>query len=252
MGALEEVTQMKNQGIAENKIINSLRNKGYSPKDIDNALNQSKIKSAVSSGNDNMNSPTQAIQTPSIVEAGSQANEELYAPQPAEYDPQPQYAPPPQEYAEPPMQEYSPEPQYEPQTQEYSPSSAQEGNYPQESYSPETYADYSSGGGTDTMIEVAETVFSQKTQKIQKQLEELNEFKTLMQTKVELFSERLKRIETIIDKLEVSILEKIGSYGSNLQSIKKEMSMMQDSFGKIVNKAVKGHSETTHKKSSKK
>ena len=44
----------------------------------------------------------------------------------------------------------------------------------------------------------------------------------------------MKRIESIIDKLQSSILEKVGSYGSNLDSIKKEMSMMQDSFGRIA------------------
>jgi len=51
---------------------------------------------------------------------------------------------------------------------------------------------------------------------------------------MEHLNERLKRIETIIDRLQASILEKIGSYGSNLDSIKKEMSMMQDSFSKTM------------------
>jgi len=34
--------------------------------------------------------------------------------------------------------------------------------------------------------------------------------------------------------LQAEILEKVGSYGGGLDSIKKEMGMMQDSFGKIV------------------
>ena len=48
-------------------------------------------------------------------------------------------------------------------------------------------------------------------------------------------SERLKRIESTIDGLQSAVLDKIGVYGSGLDSIKREMSMMQDSFGKVVN-----------------
>ena len=57
---------------------------------------------------------------------------------------------------------------------------------------------------------------------------------TLLQARVENISERLKKIETTIDKLQIAILEKVGSYGQNLESVKKEMSMMQDSFSKMV------------------
>jgi hypothetical protein len=56
----------------------------------------------------------------------------------------------------------------------------------------------------------------------------------MLQTKMENLSERVKKIENIIDKLQIAILEKIGSYGGNLESIKKEMSMMQDSFSKVI------------------
>jgi uncharacterized protein HemX len=87
--------------------------------------------------------------------------------------------------------------------------------------------------------------------KITKQLADINEFKTLAQVKIENAVARLKRIETIIDKLQISILEKVGSYGQNLSSIKKEMSMMQDSFGKVVNQAVR-KDHIVHKKISQK
>jgi DNA anti-recombination protein RmuC len=76
---------------------------------------------------------------------------------------------------------------------------------------------------------------------------------------VNLASERLKRIESTIDKLQLAILDKVGSYGKTLDSVKKEMSMMQDSFGKIVNKVAdkteKHHAEhktSSHEKKTKK
>jgi len=39
----------------------------------------------------------------------------------------------------------------------------------------------------------------------------------------------------------MAILQKVGSYGNTLQSIRKEMSMMQDSFGKMASSTVQRH-----------
>ena len=39
-----------------------------------------------------------------------------------------------------------------------------------------------------------------------------------------------------MDKLQLAILDKVGSYGKNLDIVKKEMQMMQDSFGKVMKK----------------
>jgi hypothetical protein len=69
---------------------------------------------------------------------------------------------------------------------------------------------------------------------VQGELNNFNEFKNLNQVRIENLNERLKRMEIVFDKLQLAILEKIGSYGQNLESIKKEMSMMQDSFSKVI------------------
>lgn len=99
------------------------------------------------------------------------------------------------------------------------------------------------GVDTNTIMEIAEKTFEEKIKKFEKQSSELNEFKTLSQTKIENISERLKRIETMFDQLQIKILEKIGTYGENLDSIKKEMSMMGDSFQKMVNPILDKNSE---------
>ena len=87
-------------------------------------------------------------------------------------------------------------------------------------------------------------------QKMQKQVEEFSEFRALAESKIENLSERTKRMETMIDKLQIAILEKIGSYGGKLDSVKKEMSMMQESFSKIINplaEKAEEKSRTPHK-----
>ena len=212
MTVLEQITQMKNQGMPDEEIVGSLQQQGVSPQEITDALSQSDIKNAVS-----------GTENPAGIEPPQGPATQEYAPQTQEVPGQEMYAPPTQDYAQ---QGYD-----------------QQGYYPQEGYGSQP----ATGAATDTIIEVAEQVFSEKVKKIEKQLRDINEFKTLSQTKITNLEERLKRIETIIDKLQITILEKVGSYGKDLQNTKKEMTMMQDSFGKVINH--KAHKEkTTHSK----
>lgn len=138
---------------------------------------------------------------------------------------------------------------YSPSTQEIDYS-----QYPQESYSGESYQapqqDYS--GGSDVFIDIAEQVFNERIKKIQQQLESLNEFKVMGETKIDNLDTRLRKIEDIIDKLQISILNKVGSYGDTLNSIQKEMGMMQNSFSKALPGFKKPSTKSSSKKSSKK
>lgn len=224
MGVLEQIKQMQNQGLPDENIVTKLNEQGVSPREINDALNQSEIKRAVVDEK-NINSPEQVPPPPNKQAQGN-------------------YIPQTQEVPESPTVG---EEMY-PQQQEYL--------QPQDSYQQNQYSYPSGGMDSDTIIEIAEQVFFEKTKKIQKQVEDLNEFKILTHTRIENIADRLKRIETIIDKLQIAILEKIGSYGENINSIKKEMAMMQDSFGKVINQAVKGSKssskETSRKKNSKK
>jgi len=142
-----------------------------------------------------------------------------------------------------PEEDYSSEEEYAPQenyaSQEY------EEQYPQENQS---YENYSNTGSTENLIEIAEQVFSEKIKKLEKKLNEFNEFKTLAESKIDNFGDRLKRIETLMDQLQIKILDKVGSYGHDLSRTKKEMEMMQDSFGKMVNDVADKSSKKLHKK----
>jgi len=204
MGVLEEITQMKSQGMPDEEIVKKLQDQGVAPKAINDAFNQAQIKKAIS----NEGGGSEESQEFEGFPAGQpQGQEGVYTPKAQEISETGMYSPQPQEQQE----EYY---QGSPQGDVY--------EYPQ------------TGVDTNTVIEISEQVFFEKIQKIQKQIEEFSEFKTLTESRVENLSERIKKIESIIDNLQVKILEKIGGYGSNLESIKKEMSMMQNSFGKIA------------------
>ena len=206
MGILDQIMQMKSQGVPDEEIINELSQQGISPRQINDALKQAQIKSAVSNnyGNDE---EMQASMMPR--EETPSPEQETYQPN---YQPQQQYAPQQEEVYQPQMQ----------QGQE-------------QSYQPGGYEQYAPAGiDTDTVMEIADQIFSDRIKKFQKQVDSLTEISTLLQTKMENISERFKKIETVIDKLQLAILEKVGSYGRNLEGIKKEMSMMQDSFSKMI------------------
>lgn len=204
MGVLEQISQMRNQGMDDENIVRNLQERGVSPKAINDALNQAEIKKAVS-------------------------DEEFAAPAPSQQRQQ-QYAPRTQE-----MENQNYQQQEEPPQQEY--------------YSPQQgYADYSQEGGgfdTSTIMEVAEQVFNEKMQKFQKQIKDVADFKTIAETKIDSLGERMKRIENLIDKMQMEILEKVGSYGKGIENIQNELGMMQDSFGKVINPlADRGNSRT--------
>jgi len=226
MGILDDINNMKNQGMGEKEIITQLQERGVSPKSIQEGLNQMRIKNAVSaesSGEEGME--------PSIMK-NSQNSEapqvtSLYAPKTQELGQGSEgfYTPPPSppQFQSNQFNDESETPSYGENQEEYSP---QEG-------SGEQLAGATSYD-TDTLIEIAEQVFSERIKREQKQIGFLNEFATLAETKIGDAHERIKKIEEVMDKLQAAILEKVGSYGKNLDTIKNEMGMMQESFEKMI------------------
>jgi len=234
MGVLEQITNLKKQGKVDKEIIEDLSQKGISPKEISEGLKQFQIKSAVSDFNEELEPsiniddplpiPINKKETPEEFSTGKQTTqnspyqENYYSPEQKQFS-QGQYSPDQYQQEQDSSEQYS---------QEQSPF---QGNY--SSYAPLE-------NNTDNIIEIADQIFSDRIRKFQRQGDINTENIALFQTKLEGMSERLKKIETIIDKLQIAILEKVGSYGQNLESVKKEMSMMQDSFSKMISSPKEG------------
>ncbi|MCH8945914.1 MAG: hypothetical protein IIA85_03255 [Nanoarchaeota archaeon] len=193
MGALEQIIQLRNQGISDEEIMKNLQNGGFSPREINDSFSQAQIKSAVSD---------EAPENPANI---------------------------------------PPSPEIEPQNLQTIPEE-QDVYYPQPQQGQlQGQEDYYSPGefDTSTIIEISEQVFSEKIQILQKKIEDVTEFKVLAESKMKNLLERITNIEKVINNLQISIIRKVGSYGENLENIKNEMSMMQDSFRKMVNPIVR-------------
>jgi hypothetical protein len=229
MGILEEVINLKNQGRTDQEIMDIMQQEGVSPKQISDAIGQAQIKQAVSY-------PSQEF----MEEPPENFNAQLppYISQTQEI---------PRDY-----------PQFAQSSQYQAPAQGYNENYNYPPPQDEGYSGYASTGASDSdmVIEIAEQVFLEKVQKIQKQLDALNEFKAISEIKLNSSEEKLKRIESALDRLQAAILNKIGTYGDNLESIKKEVSMIQDTFSKTAGKKIASATSTakksTRKKSSKK
>lgn len=205
MALLNDIKKLQAEGRTEQEIIAELRKQGVTPREIIEALSQSKIKEAVAG---EAPSPT-----PEQYAAPSQQPQQVQQePMPgAEYSPsQPQA----------PVEQQTQYQEYQPQTQP-----VQEAAYPEYQYQPQAAAISS-----DTITEIAEQVVSEKLSPIRKDMEIIIDLETTMGTKLSLLDERIKRIEAIIDRLQLSIMQKVGDYMTNISDIKKELIETQKSF----------------------
>lgn len=91
------------------------------------------------------------------------------------------------------------------------------------------------GLSSDTMSEIAEDVVADKLFTIKKELDKIIDFRNTVQAKMEYLDERLKRIEKVIDRLQLSVLQKVGEYVASTEDIKKELEEMQKTF-KVMHK----------------
>jgi hypothetical protein len=239
MGTLEKVIELKKQGVSDEKIISQLKEEGIKPMEINDSLNQAKIKEAV--GEENKENPTENMQpsmmqteedkapapTPNQGNEAPKQNSQEYQPQAAQtYQPQE-----PQTYAPQQPQQFYPEEAY---NQDYDYEEA----YPQEDYGYQQDNSYSQMGSTstETMIEIAEQVFSEKMKDLEKEMRNLKEFKTIYKSKIDDIDERIKRIEKMFDKMQIAILDKVGNFSKNINSMQKEIEMVEDSITKLNKK----------------
>lgn len=242
MSVIEEIEKMQQAGMSEQEIALSLQQRGLSQQQIENAFSQAQIKEAVTSD--------PAVPLPSSPSSYSSPSPSYS--QPPDY---PKNSPQntlqasimqsPQEFlsqeAPAPEQEWQQTPQEDQQFLE-PPQQFQEA--PQETYgSPyQQYAQYPQAQlSSDTITEIAEQVVSEKLSSIRNKLEKTIELKTETETKLTSLNERLQRIEKIIDRLELSILQKVGEYASNVSDLKKELIETQKSFKAVSSKSHSSH-----------
>ncbi len=132
----------------------------------------------------------------------------------------------------------------------------QEQGYEDEAY-PEThgegaydsypnYQPYQDAMGSDVISEIAEQVVSERVSGMQDKLERVIDIRTVLEARMGNLNERLRRLEKIIDTLQLSILQKVGEYVTDVKDLKKEHAETQKSF-KVLHRR-KSHAHKVHGK----
>lgn len=218
MAILDKIIEMQKQGLSDANISTQLQNEGIAATEINDSLNQAKIKNAVS--------PPEG--TPETQTPGQEMQASIMQTPPAE---QPQ--------AQPMTQEIGTESQ--PQAPEiYPPQGSPE--QPQDNYytqTPQAYGQdyYAPQGGidTETISEIAEQVVTEKLNEFKKKTGDLVSFKNTTEDKVNDIDDRLKRIETTIDKLQQAIIGKIGEFGESNAAIHKDLDNLHGTVSNLMN-----------------
>ena len=220
---------LKKQGISDAEISTQLQNEGVSPSEINDSLNQAKIKNAISPSEQ----PAQQGMQESIMP--NQPNQNMTPEQQVPKQPMTQELPAPQPAA--PAPEIYPPQQYQQQPQE---------NYYQETpqaYSQQDYYAPQQSMDTETISEIAEQVTTEKLNEFKKKIGDIASFKTTTQDKVTDIDERLKRIENLIDNLQQSIINKIGEFGESNAMVHKDLDNLHGTVSKLMNPLIDNFNE---------
>jgi len=281
MVVLEKITEMKREGMPTNQIIQNLKEQGISPKEINESLSQSEIKSEITQENVFPETPEMHL-NPAVNNMGQPQNfpnqqpnldipqrpippEQITQQATPQATPQtnssvemqpslgssPQAQPITQEYQQPELPQqasYQQEPVSQLQTQGFPTQEIDQGVQPpvqefsqpeygqDQGYSDYSYPEYQPSQSTDieTINDISSQIVEEKTKDFKKELASSTRFKKETEDKVKELNNRLTKIETILEELQIAIIRKIGGYGEDIKNLSKEMKATQNSFSKIV------------------
>jgi hypothetical protein len=248
MGVIEDIKNMKGQGKSEGEIREELRKAGVNEREINEGFSRAQIKDAVASGDNNR----EVGILPPISDSGQQQEE--YGGETSGSLASSQKS---NDYSYQPSQEQRGAESYsgmQPSMVTEGPSAQQgvgggysaqgsEGALPQEyssgysgvdAYSGyPAYQPYQEAMSSDMITEISDQVVSERLSYLQDKMEKALNFRTVAEAKISVLDERLKRIEKVLDKLQLAILQKVGEYVTDVGDIKKEMEESRKSFNAL-------------------
>lgn len=204
---IDAVIGMQNEGKDDAEIVASLTSQGLKPAQISDALNQAKIKQAVTAKSEvppvpgefqeaafPMTSDSEAL-SPSIM---SQRGAQQQA-----------------------VQEEIPMPGAEP---------LMEGQMPAEEYG---YAPQA-GIDTEAIEEIAESIIGEKWEEAKAKISRMTEWKDYTDNRLASAESKMKRIESSLDNLQAALLGKVQKYEQNIKDLGTEMKSLQGAFSKVL------------------
>lgn len=208
---VDEVADLMKQGYTDADIIKYLEESGYSPKDINDAVNQARIK----------------------IELAETAGEE-YQPEYSEEQVPEAPAPAPKSRAVPVP---APAPGY---------GQGQGGYYPQQyQYQQETPS-------VEAIEEIAEGIISEKWDEFRAKFGDIAEMKANFEARLNELADRVKRIESAMDRLHVATLSRVDEQGRSVKALSSEVEALEGTLSKVIQPLVSSAKEFREASESKK
>lgn len=95
------------------------------------------------------------------------------------------------------------------------------------------YQPYQEAISSDVITEISEQVVNERLSALQEKINKILDMRTVVEANMTNLNDRLKRMERIVDQMQVSILKKVGEYMTDIQDVKKELEETQKSFVSI-------------------
>ena len=248
MAILDRVMQMQAQGISEGDISRQLINERVSPREIQDAFNQARVKSAVGGVSGGFSPSVDNVgMTPSVMSGNFQ---------------QDQFSPP-QLPMQAPVLGQVPSAQFVDASRQFAPQAQNGGNefsqvspVPQEQYPsyapemPQAYNQegtgqeyYDQGYDQDLVSEIAGQVVDEKLDAYKKGVGDVKSFMEMADEKIKNIDSRLKKIEDSIEKLQQAVIGKIGEFGDDARAIHKDLQNLHNTTSKLMNPLIDNYRE---------
>ncbi|MFC1685788.1 hypothetical protein ACFLZZ_02065 [Nanoarchaeota archaeon] len=230
---IEEVINMSKQGMSDPQIIGKLTEQGFNPVQIHDSLNQARIKQEIEMS-ETKPLPSQLGFQPSAIPQQPMPQLPPQLPPKNALPPLPPLpgqveTPVPKPSVIPPM---PPQPQPQPipqQPQMQAPEGAYPYTYP--SYDEEAIAPKIN---TEAIEEIAEEIVNEKWQEVKSKIADVIEWKTYAEKRITSVDDRIKRLESSLDKLQAALLAKMNEYGHGVKGLGAEMTSLENTLGKIL------------------
>jgi len=92
----------------------------------------------------------------------------------------------------------------------------------------------STEASVETIEEIAEEVINEKWREFKAKVGDITEMKAHFETRLNELSERVKRLEIALDKLQAAMLSKVESYGRSVKTLTSEVETLESTLGKVL------------------
>lgn len=250
---VEEVVKLYQMGLNDSEVIRRLTEEGYSPVHISDALNQAKIKQEIE-----LSELKPLTPPPSMAQLKTSSMQSMSMAKPMQLPqltpmtnmpqapamPQRSQAneiPVPKPSAVPPMpipQQRAQRPDQSQQSRQSMPSQMDEA--PAYPYAYPTYQEQQAPPQieTEAIEEIAEQIVEEKWQEVKAKISDVIEWKNYADRRINSIDERIKRVESSIDRLQAALLSKVNEYGRGIKDLGSEMNSLEGALGKILSPLV--------------